>query len=604
VKEKSRFARRWALGGFPIFLAILLAGGAGPAGALTIDGDRGEEMALFSPGELVDFKIKAEAGAKMWVVLEAPSIFPGTVFARPGDAYVRENGAGYLVVASANGVPVEGADGLFYTASSESDRMDLGLNSLDGLGDPVIVTSLKGESLSRAAVVQSIVLTSNIATMAYIYGYAPVVVARISHDQTHSTSESAYAPVNRLYIDTRPATPEDALVVTPNVNVLYSSAHLDLSSGPVVLHTPSIQERYFSWQFMDAYTNDFHYIGTRATGGVEGTYVLTGPGWSGDIPSAYVPIPCPTNSVWLLGRHEVAPGSPSDMDAAVSLVRRSVLLPLDAYEAREAGYTNPLVEHPEDTVPPLDVGGLNFFEVLNRWLTANPPPSEDDSVLRRLAEIGVGPGFATDFQALPDGRQLELMAGIAAGSTILELEGPRTGALFNGWLYKLGEDFGKFGTNYLLRALVAESVLAANVVEESVYPLALYDQDLLPLIGSRRYTITFAPHQLPVPVNEQGFWSVTLYDRETKGLVANPLNRYALGSQDEDRWVRGPDGSLTIYIQRDSPGPEKESNWLPAPAADDPFYLIFRAYYPEEEMFAPADGPEYVIPQLTRVSGE
>ena len=438
-----------------------------------------------------------------------------------------------------------------------------------------------------------------IATRAYVYGYAPVAVARKAWDQTHSTEDEAvYAPINELYIDTSTATPESQLWVSPNVNVLYASAHLDLSAQPMVLFTPELQDRYFSWEIMDAYTNAFAYIGSRATGGAEGSFALVGPGFEGDLPAGYTRIDCPTNAIWLVARIEVTPEDSEDLDVAIGIAQQSVLLPLDEFLTRPADYVNPIIEKPPVDTAALDTDGLAFFTVLNDWLTQNPPPAADDAELAQLARIGVGPGFTTDFEALPPEQRLALEAGIRAGSLILTEQTFVTGTVFNGWRYNLGADFGDYGTNYLLRALTARGGLGANVNAEAVYPLRLVDQDGLQLKGDRSYTITFAADQLPVPIDEHGFWSITMYDRETGRLVANSIDRYSLGSQNP--LATGEDGSITLYLQAESPGSDIESNWLPTPANGDPFYLLFRAYYPDTEFYTPSDDPAYKLPELLR----
>jgi hypothetical protein len=442
--------------------------------------------------------------------------------------------------------------------------------------------------------------TVQIATQAYIYGYAPVAVAQKAFDQTHPTAgEPAYAPVNALYIDTNTATPDSQLWVSPNVNVLYASTHLDLAAQPVVLFTPEVTDRYFSWEIMDAYTNAFAYVGSRATQGQEGTFALVGPDWTGQLPAGYTRINCPTNSIWMVARIEVTPGDMQSLDLAIAQAQDSVLLRLDAFINRPAGYVNPIITKPPMNVPALDTNGLLFFTVLNDWLTKNPPPPEDAAALAQFAKIGVGPGFTTKFESLPLAQRLALQAGITAGSLIVAEQSLQTGVLLNGWFYNLGPEFGDYGTDYLLRAEIARAGLGANINQEAIYPTRLFDQDFLPLLGDRQYTITFRMDELPVPVNANGFWSVTMYDRNTGRLVANPINRYSLGNQN-DLFVAA-DGSITLDLQPDNPGGDAEANWLPTPQNGDPFYLLFRAYYPDNAMIMPPTNPDYKVPELRRV---
>ncbi|MCP4200206.1 MAG: DUF1254 domain-containing protein [Proteobacteria bacterium] len=438
------------------------------------------------------------------------------------------------------------------------------------------------------------------ASFTYVYGYSPVTVMQKAHDQTNSTFETVYAPINALYIDTETSTPDSQLWVSPNVNVLYSSSHMDLTAEPMVLYTPSIQDRYFSWEIMDAYTNAFDYVGSRKTGGVEGTYAFVGPDWSGSLPEGYTRIDCPTNSVWMVGRHEVMPGDDDDREAVIALVQQSVLLPLDDFINKDSEYVNPIIEHPEETVPGLDINGLKFLTLLNEWLTKNPPPASEVVAAEIMASIGVCPGCTTDFQSLPQIAQYELLAGLEAGLAVIVGKMYTSGVDLNGWKYVLGADFGNYGTSYLLRAVTTRSGLGANVNEEAIYPVRLFGPQKLPLTGDRSYRLTFTDAQLPVPVNEHGFWSLTMYDRLSGILVENSMDRYSLGSQNDLHVA--PDGSITIYIQRDNPEPDggMEKNWLPSPENSDPFYMLFRAYYPDEEMITPVDEPTWILPNLTR----
>lgn len=229
--------------------------------------------------------------------------------------------------------------------------------------------------------------TIQIATEAYIYGLAPVIVAQKTHNQTLPTNiETVYAPINRLYIDTMINSPDNQLWVSPNANVLYASAHLELAEQPMVLFTPELKNRYFSWEIMDAYTNAFSYVGTRATNGDEGTFAIVGPNWDGELPDEYTRIDSPTNSVWIVSRIEVTPGSQSDLDEAIMIAQDSVLLPLDEFINRNPDYINPIIQKPDFRVNPLDISGLNFFTELNKWLTANPPPPSDDEILKMLGK--------------------------------------------------------------------------------------------------------------------------------------------------------------------------------------------------------------------------
>jgi hypothetical protein len=206
----------------------------------------------------------------------------------------------------------------------------------------------------------------------------------------------------------------------------------------------------------------------------------------------------------MVARIEVAPGDMQDLDTVIAYAQDSVMLPLQAFLDRPAGYVNPIIGKPPINVPPLNTDGLLFFQVLNEWMTKNPPPAEDAPALQEFTTIGVGPGFTTNFESLPLAQRLALQAGISAGSVILHEQTLQTGALLNGWFYNLGPDFGDYGTDYLLRAVTALGGLGSNINEEAIYPLRQFDQDFLPLRGNLAYTITFTMDDLPVPVNANG----------------------------------------------------------------------------------------------------
>ncbi|MCF6176931.1 MAG: DUF1254 domain-containing protein [Victivallaceae bacterium] len=432
----------------------------------------------------------------------------------------------------------------------------------------------------------------------YIYGYAPIAEMQKAYDQTNPTADSVYAPTNELYISTEIDTPDSELFVSPNVNVLYSSSHMDLTAEPMVLYTPSIQDRYFVWEIMDAYTNAANYIGSRVTGGVEGTYAIVGPNWTGTLPDGYTQITSATNSVWMVGRHEVTPGSQEDFDAAQTLVESSVFLPLSEFITRNPDYVNPIINKPGKTIKELDISGLNFFTLLNEWLTQNPPPAADAEAEQIMTTIGVGVGSTTDFNALSKSEKADFTLGVELGFALIRLQTLTAVTSFNGWGYTLDSNFGNWGIDYLLRAAVARDGLAANVNAEAIYPVRIVGPDYLPLKGSYSYTLTFTADQLPVPVNSNGFWSITMYDRNTGTLVVNSINRYAIGNQND--LILNEDGSLTLYIQRDDPGGEMTNNWLPSPTTDDSFYMLFRMYYPDNEAISPMSNPDWQIPNLER----
>jgi hypothetical protein len=381
-------------------------------------------------------------------------------------------------------------------------------------------------------------------------------------------------------------------VVRANVDTLYSSAFLDLSREPLVLSVPDTHGRYYLLPMLDAWTNVFATPGTRTTGNAAGTFVITGPNWSGKLPAGMRELKSPTDLAWILGRTQT--NGPSDYPAVHAIQDGYTLVPLSLYGkpfTPPAGKSDPAVDMKTPPVEQLQkMSATQFFTRLARLLKANPPPASEAPILEQLAKIGVRPGEDFDPAQLDPAvaKGLEQSVSVALGR--LQEAQKRTGAPVNGW-HIPPSNVGNFGSDYATRAIIALIAFGANLPADAVYPTTFVDADRQPLDGSKRYTLHFAKGQTP-PVN--AFWSLTLYDAQSF-FVDNPMNRYALSS-----WmplVRNADGSLDLYIQHDSPGGEKEANWLPAPAAS--FNVTLRMYWPKDTKPSITDGswvPPAVMP--------
>ncbi|MGW8286234.1 MAG: DUF1254 domain-containing protein, partial [Candidatus Deferrimicrobiaceae bacterium] len=222
----------------------------------------------------------------------------------------------------------------------------------------------------------------------------------------------------------------------------------------------------------------------------------------------------------------------------------------------------------------------NFFEYLDFALQFAPPGPEEKEIRDKLARIGIGAGKTFDFKDLSMEHKAEVALGMKAGDEKVTKAADTTGKDVNGWdIASFFGDRAFFNGDWLKRAAAAKAGIYGNDAKEATYPMTRKDGDGEPLDGSKHnYTITFAANQYP-PVN--AFWSVTMYDGKTQLLIKNPINRYLINSPMLPDMKKNPDGSLTIYIQKDSPGKAKESNWLPAP--DGPIYLAMRLYWPKTE---------------------
>ena len=418
-----------------------------------------------------------------------------------------------------------------------------------------------------------------IACEAYIYGYPLVlmdVTKRVATNVRRSGEDAA--PINQLGNKSR--FPDDTFrtVVSPNADTLYSFAFLDLAEDAMVLSVPDTGNRYYLMQLLDAWTNVFASPGTRTTGNGKGDFAITGPGWSGKLPAGVKQLASPTNMVWMIGRTQT--NGKADYDAVHAIQKQYRLTPLRSWGADyQAPVDCPIDPNVDMETPPVvQVDQLRpeaFLQRLNDLMSANPPSAEDAEALKRFASIGVGPGQQFELSRR-GGDAADLVAqGVAEARKRIHENGERThGVSSNGWQVLVNA--GRYGTDYLWRATVALIGLGANLPEDAVYPVLRTDGDGRQLSGANRYELRFAKGQLP-PV--RAFWSVTLYDNE-QFFVKNPINRYAIG--DRDKLTQGDDGSVTIYLQNEWPGKEKETNWLPAPK--DGFNLLMRLYWPRQEI--------------------
>jgi hypothetical protein len=413
-----------------------------------------------------------------------------------------------------------------------------------------------------------------LAEDAYIYGY-PLMLQDETRRQLTGVAapEGVKAPVNQLaHLDQAPG-PGPFPVVRPNLDTVYMSAFLDVSAGPVVLHVPDTQGRYYLAQLMDAYTNVFAAPGSRTLG--EGTHdvAVVGPGWKGTLPSNLEHVTAPTNDVWLIGRVEIQ--GDGDRPRAARLARGFTLTPL---QALGTAYTPPrnLAARPAPAVevrPPERVASLDeatYFRRLAMLLDRNPPPARDRTALARFARLGLEPGrFAPSDEAdlAIKGAGQRALARIGQAARTMGV--PR-----RGWRTQL--DLGSYGIRYLDRAAVALSALGANLPADAVYAMLDTDEHGQGLSGKRSYVLHFRPGQLP-PVN--AFWSLTLYDPRGY-LPDHSLHRHAIGHG--GGLLRNPDGSVDIFIQPARPRGRRAINWLPAP--DAAFNLTLRMYGPKERV--------------------
>jgi hypothetical protein len=383
---------------------------------------------------------------------------------------------------------------------------------------------------------------------------------------------------NQLYLNQALATP--ALKIPgPNVDTIYGFGWLDLSNGPVVLDVPDAADRYYSFQFMDAYENSFAYVGRRVTGTKAGSYVIAGPGWDGSAPPSARRIDSPTNAVLILVRTLVR--GASDLPAAQALQAAYTLSSLANYPA---GKKTGIVEaNVLNILPAPDLGGSasEFFDELDALIKLYPPRGKEAIAYRRFAALRLGKTFAQNKPLQPTALQAAFERALA------RVKSAKASEDNNGW--RVNYHITNFIADPLIRAGVNQLGPGANVAEEALYFTASRDSDGQLLDGSQRYSITFPKGQLP-PV--AAFWSLILYGADFF-LVDNPINRYDIDDRTEGL-ENDQAGALRIIIQHNLPA--NATNWLPAPAGR--FRLVLRAYQPDEELLS----RNYKLPFVVRIA--
>jgi len=423
----------------------------------------------------------------------------------------------------------------------------------------------------------------------YIFGYAMVENYKTMFGFSIFEQSPVYSGFNTYQHNREPYDPDFTLVVTPNNDTLYSTTFADLRTEPLVITVPPTRDRYFSIQLVDFSTDNFAYIGTRETGRDGGVFALVGPNFKGSLKGDDFDrvIVAPSQFVALATRTAI--NGPEDASGAAEVQDGLRLTPLSDF----LGKTEPVPAPAIDFLAfdPKAVETIAFFDYLDMILDWHTPRLDEGGILGKLQRIGVLGGGVDGFEAdLFDAEiKAALQEGIDAGRAEIEALGNQLGERINGWEYT--PPMGNFGTDYLFRSAVAWKFLYTHSPEEALYPIANVDADGALLDGASQYVLRFEPGQLP-PVD--GFWSLTMYESETRLLVRNEINRYSIGDRTASLELDG-DGALEIYIQNESPGPEKEGNWLPAPEGQ--FYVILRAYVPQAAMLA----NEYRLPAIQRM---
>lgn len=421
--------------------------------------------------------------------------------------------------------------------------------------------------------------TRAIAKEAYIYGFPMVDNYRVMYSYFVNKEDPEYkGGWNEIHNSAQVYTPADKAIQTPNSDTPYSAAGADLRAEPLVLTVPPIeQDRYYSLQFIDLYTYNIAYVGSRTTGNGGGKYLLVGPNWQGEKPEGINEvIRSDTDLAMVLYRTQLF--GPSDIDQVKKIQAGYQVAPLSVF----LNQPSPAPAPPIDFVPPLtrdqQKTSPQFFEILNFLLGFAPTPPSEQELRARFATIGIGPDGSFDADKMTPETRSAIEGGMAdawAEFDTFKKDKLDTGQVTSGDITGNRETIG---TNYLYRMAAAVVGIYGNSKDEAIYVGAFNDSTGAPLTGANNYTYRFAKDQLP-PVN--AFWSLTTYELPQSLLVENPMKRYLINSPMLPSLVPDADGGYTIYIQNSSPGIEKEANWLPAPQG--PFQMVLRLYWPKPD---------------------
>ena len=431
------------------------------------------------------------------------------------------------------------------------------------------------------------------AEQAFIYGFPMVMNYAVFYDYFVDKSSPGYkAPLNQLYNTANVYTPKDTTIVTPNSDTPYSFVAMDLRAEPYVICNPEIEKsRYFSLMLVDMYTFNYGYAGSRTTGNGAACNMIAGPGWKGEKPEG------------------IAKVFRSETDFSMGVIRTQLFNSADIDNVRkiQAGYRGQTLSQFQNKPAPPPAAEIEWpkidkqladsdpFAYLNFVLQFCPPtgPAAVEVPMReRFTKIGVEAGKPFAVDKLTPEQKSALESGIKNGLEKIKQKVGDLGKDENGWRVTLNGfgDRQAYHGDWTLRAAAAMAGIYGNSPAEAVYPFLGTDSNgQKPDCSKNRYTLTFPEGQLP-PVN--AFWSVTMYDGKTQLLIANPINRYLINAPMLPDLKKNADGSLTIYMQKDSPGSDKESNWLPAP--DGPIYVVMRLYWPKEAAFNGAWKPPAV----------
>lgn len=436
-----------------------------------------------------------------------------------------------------------------------------------------ITPPTKAQSLSPSEAQQ-------IAEDAYIYGYS-LITTEVTRVQMTNVSAAAEmkAPMNSFFNVKRYPPGDYRGVSAPNADTLYSVAWLDLGAEPIVFSHPDMGKRYYLFPTYSLWMPVLQSLGSRTTGEKAANYLFTGPGWNGQVPAGMTQIKSSTRYTLILGR-TYADGTDADYQAVNALQEQHKVVPLSAW-GKPYTYKAPpvdpnpgfsMTDKPQSVI--LGMGTAEYFNRLAKLMGGDAPPAKEDApMVEKMAKLGIVPGKPFDMNKLDPAVQAALKDLPQRALKKIEANKDSLGKVVDSWVVSM---VGEYGTDYMKRAVVAAFGWPANLKEDAVYPYTEVDSTGAKLTGANKYTLTFPKGQTP-PVD--GFWSITMYMiDEGWWFVPNALNKFTVSMRNNPKF--NDDGSLTLYFQNESPGKDKEANWLPAPKGE--FIPMLRMYWPKE----------------------
>lgn len=419
--------------------------------------------------------------------------------------------------------------------------------------------------VEKAAAAQQTLAAQNLLEQAYLYAFPLVIMDATRTASTNTrTATSNKAPINQFIHAEKLADATTRVVVTPNVDTIYTQAFLDVGAEPMIYGVPQT-DRFFNVQVLDAWTN------TAAVLETPGLYAITRADWQGKLPEGVQRINVPTNMVWTIAR--IVLSGQEDLPNVRAIQDRMQLMPLSAYQidswTAPAGKYDPAYNF----VPVQHVLAMcaeDFFTTANHLMEANPPSEADAPMLQKLAALHVGPNETFEKKALGFAGTLRWKLMLLQLKDKLKTEAENYAQQMGQWIY-YGDPIGDFGTAYTYRAMVALMGLGANTTDIAIYPKTDVDSTGTVLTGKKTYTLHI---EADPPTLEKGFWSVTAYG-ENDFLIENPIDRYCVN--DRSGLHRNPDGSIDITLSKEAPA--DTTNWLPVGEGD--FHLFLRIYKPD-----------------------